>query len=56
MVNHPWISQRCERGRVFEYIEVFYNRKRRHSKLGYQSPSQYLSRWAETLGSGQQAA
>jgi len=24
--------------KVFEYIEIFYNRKRRHSKLGYLSP------------------
>lgn len=24
--------------KIFEYIEVFYNRKRRHSKLGYLSP------------------
>jgi len=23
---------------LFEYIEVFYNRKRRHSSLGYMSP------------------
>lgn len=23
---------------VFEYIEIFYNRKRRHSYLGYKSP------------------
>jgi transposase InsO family protein len=50
------VDQSTMRARVFEYIEVFYNRIRRHSKLGYQSPSQYLSRWAETLGSGQQAA
>jgi putative transposase len=26
---------------IFEYIEVFYNRKRRHSSLGYVSPEQY---------------
>lgn len=29
----------------FEYIEVFYNRQRQHSTLGYQSPSRYLERW-----------
>jgi putative transposase len=26
---------------VFEYIEVFYNRRRRHSTLGYVSPEEY---------------
>ena len=26
---------------IFEYIEIFYNRKRRHSALGYVSPMQY---------------
>ena len=26
---------------IFEYIEVFYNRKRRHSALGYKSPAKY---------------
>jgi len=26
---------------IFEYIEVFYNRQRRHSYLGYVSPSEY---------------
>lgn len=26
------------RTEVFEWIEVFYNRQRRHSSLGYQSP------------------
>ncbi len=26
---------------VFEYIEVFYNRSRRHSSLGYMTPAQY---------------
>ena len=26
---------------VFDYIEVFYNRQRKHSYLGYVSPEQY---------------
>ena len=26
---------------LFEYIEVFYNRQRRHSYLGYLSPNEY---------------
>jgi transposase InsO family protein len=26
---------------IFEYIEVYYNRKRRHSSLGYLSPAHY---------------
>jgi len=26
---------------MFDYIEVFYNRRRRHSKLGYASPIEY---------------
>jgi transposase InsO family protein len=26
---------------IFEYVEVFYNRQRRHSALGYKSPEQY---------------
>jgi len=30
---------------LFEYIEVFYNRSRRHSTLGYCSPVQFLQDW-----------
>ena len=29
----------------FGYIEVFYNRTRQHSTLGYYSPIQSLDRW-----------
>jgi putative transposase len=29
------------RASIFEYIEVFYNRVRRHSSLGYQSPDEF---------------
>jgi putative transposase len=31
---------------IFEYIEVFYNRKRRHSTLGYHSPAEFEARTA----------
>jgi putative transposase len=31
---------------LFEYIEVFYNRQRLHSTLGYRSPEQYERRFA----------
>jgi len=31
---------------LFEYIEVFYNRQRRHSALGYLSPEAFERRWA----------
>ena len=30
---------------AFEYIEVFYNRKRQHSTLGYKSPVQFMEAW-----------
>ena len=31
---------------IFEYIEVFYNRTRRHSTLGYHAPAEYEARTA----------
>ena len=34
-------SARELRGLVFEYIETWYNRKRKHSSLGYVSPEKY---------------
>jgi len=30
---------------LFEYIEVFYNRSRRHSSLGFVSPERFLRDW-----------
>ena len=36
-----WPSRESIRSACFEYIEVFYNRRRLHSALGYQSPAEY---------------
>lgn len=36
------------RNSVFEYIEIFYNRKRRHSSLAYNSPALYEQGREET--------
>lgn len=36
-----YASHRQAKASIFEYIEVFYNRKRKHSGLGYLSPEQF---------------
>ncbi len=39
--RRAWPTKAELRGEVFEYIEVFYNRRRRHTRLGQLSPSEY---------------
>jgi transposase InsO family protein len=42
LVHHEVYASRAEARRsLFEYIEVFYNRRRRHSTLGYRSPAEF---------------
>jgi putative transposase len=42
LVHQKRFATRLEaRQSIFEYIEVFYNRQRRHSTLGYLSPVQF---------------
>ncbi|HEX9054187.1 MAG TPA: IS3 family transposase [Gemmatimonadales bacterium] len=36
-----WATRAEARSAVFEYIEAWYNRRRRHSSLGYVSPAEY---------------
>ncbi len=56
LVYQQSYSTRAEaRSAIFEYIEVFYNRQRRHSALGYLSPSDYEA-WHEQFGLMPQAA
>jgi len=41
-IYHTHYATREEaRQSVFHYIEIFYNRKRRHSSLGYKSPEAF---------------
>jgi putative transposase len=39
--RQPWPTRRELGSAVFEYIEAFYNRSRRHSTLGYLSPAEF---------------
>ena len=39
--GRTWPTKAELRTEVFEYIEVFYNRRRRHSTLGFLSPEQF---------------
>jgi putative transposase len=41
--RHTWPTQARARLAVAEYIEVFYNRKRLHSTLGYRTPLEALT-------------
>ena len=42
LVNHRDYRTRMQaKADIFEYIEAFYNRSRRHSALGYMTPAQY---------------
>jgi putative transposase len=42
LVDHADFATRAEaRTAIFEYIEVFYNRQRSHSYLGYQAPAAF---------------
>ena len=39
--RHSWPKRQTARTAIFEYIEGFYNTRRRHSALGHLSPSDY---------------
>ena len=39
--DQPFVSTADARANVFEYIEVFYNRQRAHSLLGYETPTSF---------------
>ncbi len=41
LMQNDWHTREEARRAIFRYIEVWYNRKRRHSTLGYISPAAY---------------
>src|SRR5215471_14081854 len=42
LLNHQEFETRAQANReIFEFIAIWYNRKRRHSSLGYLSPEAY---------------
>ncbi len=44
IMRNDWHTREDARRAIFRYIETWYNRKRRHSTLGYVSPAEYESR------------
>ena len=49
LARQPFPTQLVARTALFEYLEVFYNRQRRHSALGYLSPDEFERRWATQI-------
>ena len=48
-----WPTRDALRTAIFEFIEVFYNRRRRHSHLGHLSPVEFERRWHEQQAQAQ---
>jgi putative transposase len=54
--RQSWPTRAEARATVFEYIEGWYNPRRRHSTLGYLSPAQYEQQHAERLQAALESA
>lgn len=48
--DHIFADESALRANVFEYIEIFYNRFRKHAGLGYQSPLQAEAKFLPPMG------
>ena len=44
-----WTTRQELKTAIFHYIEVFYNRRRRHSTLGQVSPAEYERRYNQQV-------
>ena len=47
VADADWQTRRQASRALFEYIEIWYNRQRRHSSLGYQTPVEYAAQLAK---------
>jgi putative transposase len=47
--RQPWTTRRQSQLAINDFIGAFYNRQRRHSYLGYLTPSEYEQRYEEQL-------
>jgi transposase InsO family protein len=57
LIHHRQFATRHEaRAEIFEYIEGFYNCRRRHSSLRYQSPMEFERQTAENAPGSRAAA
>ena len=45
--RHRFATRAAARSAIFEFIEVFYNRRRRHSTIGMVSPAEFERRLRE---------
>ena len=48
--GHVFVGEEQARANAFEYIEVFYNRFRKHASLGYESPAAFEARILPPMG------
>ena len=49
LVHHHRFATRAEaEAAIREYIEIFYHRQRRHSRLGYLAPAEFAKRYAQS--------
>ena len=47
--KHVFITREVAKSKIFEYIEMFYNSKRRHSYLGYISSNEFEKRYNNSV-------
>jgi putative transposase len=43
--RHTWSTRQELTSAIFDYVEAFYNRRRRHSTLEYLSPDEFERGW-----------